>query len=378
MPAGRGLPSRGQGGPAGRGQGMLLRNLPAGRGLPPRGQGVPGQGRLAGLPPRGQGGPGPTRVGPAGQGGPGQGRVGPARVGPPIGRSVSPQLLPRQRPGFISSGQPLVPGSRPESATSSRSSSPPWYNPSPGVGIPLLRGGPVPVGSQLTPKIVYKPIDTHQKTIVAILFMLQISGVTIPKQLKVDLDTYTSGINTTDSAIYIKFLNKHRSESSYVDNNKVKELYGLSPHNVDGYAIYKNPGGEAEFKNKFEELFDNIFDKMDIKFNITAPRIFLTFIYDLIVGYTLTYKVGGPNAGEPVAEDIRDYYNDYFTYYIGKTAKKLLKEKGIADDEAIIQSLIDYGNGVNIPFLEKSRGGGESNYSDDEKIIGQIDLDLIE
>jgi hypothetical protein len=43
-------------------------------------------------------------------------------------------------------------------------------------------------------------------------------------------------------------------------------------------------------------------------------------------------------------------------------------------------SLIRYGNGENIPFLEISRGGGKNDYSDEEKISGGelIDLDLIE
>jgi len=63
-------------------------------------------------------------------------------------------------------------------------------------------------------------------------------------------------------------------------------------------------------------------------------------------------------------------------HYIGKTAKKLLKDRGLKTADEIIESLIRYGNGEHIPFLERV-GGGE-DYSDEEEIISQIDLDLIE
>jgi hypothetical protein len=214
--------------------------------------------------------------------------------------------------------------------------------------------------------------------------MLEISGITIPQQLKVDLEKYASGINTNESEIYMKFLNKHRSESTYVDKPKLKILYDLSPITENGIITYKNPGDKEDFNNKFQELFDNIFDKMDRQYNQfaktpaskRAPRIFLKFIYDFIIGYTLTYKSPENNGPVPIVNDVRYYYNNYFMHYIGKTAKKLLKDRGLKTADEIIESLIRYGNGEHIPFLERV-GGGE-DYSDEEEIISQIDLDLIE
>jgi 5'(3')-deoxyribonucleotidase len=59
--------------------------------------------------------------------------------------------------------------------------------------------------------------------------------------------------------------------------------------------------------------------------------------------------------------------------YIGETAKKLLKKQGLTTDDQIIKSLINYGSGVNIPFLQK---GGSEDSDDAYEIItdGLIDL----
>ena len=94
--------------------------------------------------------------------------------------------------------------------------------------------------------------------------------------------------------------------------------------------------------------------------NKKAPRIFLKFIYDLIIGYSLTYKSNSSDQPEPRVDDVRDYYNDFFKDYIGNTAKKLLRDQGLRTDEDIIESLIKYGNGESISFLEKKSGGGNS------------------
>ena len=270
-----------------------------------------------------------------------------------------------------------MPGTRPVSATGLRSPSPPWLAPTPDIGVPGLRNtGAVPVGKPTVARIAYQPIDTHQKTIVAILFMLEISGVTIPQQLKVDLLKYATGMSAKESPIYIKFLNLHRSEQGYLNKQTLNKLYELAPFTVgEEHAVtYKNPEGEKIFNKLFENLFDEIFEKMDNKYNSfaktknakRAPRIFLKFIYDLIVGYTLTYRSNGSEQPVPRIEDVRDYYLDFFKFYIGKTAKKLLRERGLNTDDEIIESLIKYGNGENIGFLQK--GGGESDDDYDELI----------
>jgi hypothetical protein len=260
----------------------------------------------------------------------------------------------------------------------------PFYTPVKS-GIPSLpKSKPLKVGGPLQ----YEPIDTHARTIINIIIMLSSGHGTIPDALKKDLEKHgKSGIIDEDSPIYKYFIEKHRFEWNIISKYKgdkgdttfslIHILEEQSPttltdEQIELEKIKTNPNDKNSLPYKYKQLFNRIFYAFSKdKDKATACRIYLKFLYDLIVGYSLTY---GHDSTTEVA--ITYYYNNIFKYYIGKEAIGCFKLQGLNDDRKIIASLISYANGENIPFFQR---GGEDDelidFGNDEQLI---DLDILD
>jgi hypothetical protein len=264
---------------------------------------------------------------------------------------------------------------------------PPFY-PSGKSEIPSLKNtGKLPVGESYQ----YEPFDTHARTIVNIIIMLSTSYGIIPESLKKDLEKHgKSGLVNKNSPIYKFFIDKHRSQWNIISKHKndkgdttlslINILKDESPttktnEEIELERIKTNPDDKDSIPYKYKQLFNRIFDAFNKNYDSRACRIYLTFLYDLIVGYSLTYGY------DSTKEDaITYYYNNIFKYYTGKKAIDCFKLQGLNDDRKIIASLISYANGEEIPFL--TRGGGEDDElidfgdeGDDEQLI---DLDILD
>jgi len=260
---------------------------------------------------------------------------------------------------------------------------PPFY-PSGKSEIPSLKNtGKLPVGESYQ----YGPIDTHARTIINIIIMLSTSYGTVPEALKRDLEKHgKSGLINKNSPIYKYFIDKHRSQWNIISKYKsdkgdttlslINILQEESPttktnEEIELERIKTNPDDKESIPYKYKQLFNRIFDAFNKNYDLRACRIYLNFLYDLIVGYSLTYGY------DSTKEDaITYYYNDIFKYYTGKKAIDCFKLQGLNDDRKIIASLISYANGEEIPFLK--RGGGEDDELIDFGDEQLIDLDILD
>lgn len=222
--------------------------------------------------------------------------------------------------------------------------------------------------------------------------MLSSGYGSIPESLRVNLEKHgKSGIIDEDSPIYKYFIEKHRSEWDIISKYKgdkgettfslIHILEEESPttmttEQIEIEKIKTNPDDKDSIPYKYKQLFNRIFNSFDQKFGSRACRIHLKFLYDLIVGYSLTY---GHDSTPEAA--ITYYYNNIFKYYIGKKAIDCFKLQGLNTDNKVIASLISYANGEEIPFLK--RGGGEDDEfiefgSEDFEDQHLIDLDILD
>jgi hypothetical protein len=256
-------------------------------------------------------------------------------------------------------------------------------------GIPSLKNtGKLPVGESYQ----YEPIDTHARTIINIIIMLSTSYGTVPQALKVNLEKHgKSGLINKNSPIYKKFIEQHRTQWDIISKYKsdkgdttlslIHILEEESPitiidEQIELDKIKTNPNDTNSIPYKYKQLFNRIFDAFQMKYESRACRIHLKFLYDLIVGYSLTY---GHDSTTEVAIDY--YYKHIFKYYIGNKAIECFKLQDLNTEDKVIESLIRYANKEKIPFLEKKRGGGEDDEfidfegdeGDDEQLI---DLDI--
>ena len=228
----------------------------------------------------------------------------------------------------------------------------------------------------------YEPIDTHARTIINIIIMLSSGHGYIPDSLKKNLEKHgKSGIIDKNSPIYKIFIKQHRTQWDIISKYKgdkgdttislIHILEEESPititdEQIEIDKIKTNPRDEKSIPYKYKQLFNRIFDAFNKKYGSRACRIHLKFLYDLIVGYSLTY---GHDSTTEVA--ISYYYNNIFKYYIGKEAIECFKLQGLNTEDKVIASLISYANDEDIPFLK--RGGG-----DDDELIDYGDEQLID
>jgi hypothetical protein len=236
--------------------------------------------------------------------------------------------------------------------------------------VPHREGSPI----RRTPSD-YTTMKTHLLTMPFILKMIRSSGKSMSKFLKKDLDEYgvKTGVSDKSSPIFKIFLDKHRAEEYFIPEKLLNELSKLTPHTQEEEDEIIKQKLNSDFSKKFRTFFNELYKNFKKKFTTQnqAERIFLTFIYDFMLGYISTYGIDGYL---DINKDIPIYYNNYFKYFIGKKALDLIKDKIIPTDEEIsddqiIESIINYANGDIPTFLQKPSRyvkGGSLEESDED------------